>query len=212
MTRDILAIDVGTSAMKVGVFSPELEQRSTARRPYDPHVYDDGKADISPEAWWGALRECCAEVRDCLASVGTISLSVTTPALTPMAGDGTALAPAVLFFDGRSREQSRAIRQIVGEDQFLAETANLPVSGGSSLSSILWFRDNCPDIWARTEKFGHCNTYMLRRLTGEWAIDPSTTSITGLYNTVRQRPDVERGHPAPGGHPAGHVAAAHAEL
>jgi sugar (pentulose or hexulose) kinase len=184
MTRDILAIDVGTSVLKLGVFSPTLEKRSEARRAYDPHVYDNGKADIDPQAWWQALRECCAEVRESLAAVGTISLSVTTPALTPMAADGTPLAPAVLFFDGRSHEQSRAIRQIVGEDRLLAETGNLPVSGGSSLSSILWFRDNRPDLWARTAKFGHCNTYLLKRMTGEWAIDPSTTSITGLYNTT----------------------------
>lgn len=184
MTRDILAIDVGTSVLKLGVFSPTLEKRSEARRAYDPHIYDNGKADIDPQAWWQALRESCAEVRESLAAVGTISLSVTTPALTPMAADGTPLAPAVLFFDGRSHQQSRAIRQIVGEDRFLTETGNLPVSGGSSLSSILWFRDNRPDIWARTAKFGHCNTYLLRRMTGEWAIDPSTTSITGLYNTT----------------------------
>ena len=33
--------------------------------------------------------------------------------------------------------------------------------------------------------FGHCNTYLVQRMTGRWAIDPSTTSITGLYNTAR---------------------------
>ena len=184
MTRDILAIDVGTSAMKLGVFSPELEKRSEARRAYDPHVHDRGKAEIAPDLWWQALRECCLDVRESLASVGVIALSVTTPALTPMAADGTALAPAVLFFDGRSHAQSAAIRRVVGEERFLAEACNLPVSGGSSLSSILWFRDEDPETWARAAMFGHCNTYMVKRLTGEWAIDPSTTSITGLYDTA----------------------------
>ena len=185
MSRDILAIDVGTSALKVGVFSPDLEQRCEARRTYAPHVYDRGKADIEPEAWWEALRECCAEVAASLAGVGVVSLSVTTPGLTPMAADGTALAPAVLFLDGRSRAQSAAIRELVGERRFLAETCNLPVSGGSSLSSILWFRDEQPEVWAAAAKFGHCNTYLVKRMTGRWAIDPSTTSITGLYNTAR---------------------------
>jgi sugar (pentulose or hexulose) kinase len=184
MTVDILAVDVGTSAMKLGVFGPSLERRAEARRDYAPHVYDRGKADIAPEAWWEALRACCAEIRASLGRVGVISLSVTTPALTPMAADGAALAPAVLFFDGRSRAQAAAIRAAVGDDRFLAEACNLPVSGGSSLSSILWFRDEQPDIWRRTAMFGHCNTYMVRRLTGEWAIDPSTTSITGLYATA----------------------------
>ena len=184
MRTDILAVDVGTSALKLGVYGPELDKRAAARRDYEPHVYDHGRADIAPDAWWEALRSCCAEVRGSLAEVGVIALSVTTPALTPMAADGTALAPAVLFFDGRSRAQSAAIREAVGEDRFLAEACNLPVSGGSSLSSILWFRDEQPGTWDRTAKFGHCNTYLVKRLTGEWAIDPSTTSITGLYNTA----------------------------
>jgi len=185
VSRDILAIDVGTSGLKIGVFSPDLEKRCEARRAYTPHIYDRGKADIEPEAWWEALRECCAEVAASLAGVGVVSLSVTTPGLTPMAVDGTALAPAVLFLDGRSHAQSAAIRRIVGERRFLAETCNLPVSGGSSLSSILWFRDEQPEVWAGAAKFGHCNTYLIKRMTGRWAIDPSTTSITGLYNTAR---------------------------
>ena len=33
--------------------------------------------------------------------------------------------------------------------------------------------------------FGHCNTYLVKRMTGRWAIDPSTVSISGLYNTTR---------------------------
>lgn len=185
MIDDILAVDVGTSGLKVGVFGPDLEVRHEARRSYSPHVYDRGKADIDPEAWWQALRECCAEIGRGVRGVGVVSLAVTTPGLTPMAADGTALAPAVLFLDGRSGAQAAAIRDIVGERRFLTETCNLPVSGGSSLASILWFRDERPDIWATAAMFGHSNTYMVRRMTGRWAIDPSTTSITGLYNTAR---------------------------
>lgn len=184
MSREILAIDVGTSALKIGVFGPNLDKRCEAQRAYSPHIYDGGKADIDPEVWWEALRECCAEVSAGLAEIGLVSLSVTTPGLTPMTADGTALAPAILFLDGRSHAQSAGIRNLVGERRFLAETCNLPVSGGSSLSSILWFRDEQPEVWAAAAKFGHCNTYFVKRMTGRWAIDPSTTSITGLYNTA----------------------------
>ena len=184
MRPDILAMDVGTTAFKLAVFSPGLQKKCEAARPYDVRVYDDGKADIEPGKWWQALRECCAELGGGLDGVGVISLSVTTPGLTPMAADGTALGPAILFFDGRSHEQARAIRGLVGEERFLRETCNLPVSGGSSLCSILWIRERQPEVWAAAEKFGHTNTYMVKRLTGNWAIDPSTVSITGLYNTA----------------------------
>ncbi len=185
MATDILAMDVGTTAFKIGVFSPELEKRCEATRRYDVNLYDRGKADIEPEKWWQALQECCAELKDYLSSVRVVTFSVTTPGLTPMAEDGTALGPAILFFDGRSRKQAMEIRKLVGDDIFLRDTCNLPVSGGSSLASILWIKEHQPDIWHAAAKFGHCNTYMVKRFTGNWTIDPSTTSITGLYNTTR---------------------------
>lgn len=183
--RDILALDVGTSALKLGVFSPDLELRASASRSYAIDIHDGGMADIAPETWWSAIGEACAEVRADLADVGVVSFSVTTPGLTAMAADGTALEPAVLFLDGRSHAQAAAIRAAVGEERFLEEACNLPVSGGSSLASILWIRDHRPETWAAAAMFGHTNTWLARRMTGEWVIDPSTTSITGLYATAR---------------------------
>ncbi|MEN6338131.1 MAG: FGGY family carbohydrate kinase [Phycisphaerales bacterium] len=185
--RDILAIDVGTTAFKMGVFSPGLDLKCSASREYEVRVYDQGKADIDPQKWWDALGSCCRELQPHLAEIGVLSLSVTTPGLTAMAEDGTALGPAILFFDRRSQQQAQRIRRDVGEEFLLAEACNLPVSGGSSLCSILWIRDNQPDVWSRTCKFGHTNTYMVKRLTGQWAIDPSTMSITGLYDTRRNQ-------------------------
>jgi xylulokinase len=184
VTAGILAVDVGTSCLKVGVFGAELDQRAGAQRTYTPHLYAQGWADVDPEAWWQALRDSCHEIRGDLRHVEVLALSVTTPGLTPMDASGAALAPAVLFLDGRSRRQAEEIRRLVGEERFLAETCNLPVSGGSSLASILWFRDERPDVWKAARIFGHTNTYLVRRLTGRWAIDPSTTSITGLYSTA----------------------------
>jgi xylulokinase len=185
VSLDILAIDIGTSGLKLGVFGPDLSLRRVVKRTYTSSLYDGGKADIDPEIWWTAIASCCAEVRPDLANVGVVSLSVTTPGLTPMTAEGRALAPAVLFLDGRSHAQAARIRELVGEEAFLRESANLPVSGGSSLASMLWFRDERPDIWDATAMFGHCNTYITHRMTGRWAVDPSTTSITGLYSTIR---------------------------
>ena len=185
MGEDILAVDVGTGRFKLAVYGPDLEQRCQVVYPYDVNVYQRVHADIEPEKWWDALRRSCAEVADHLGGVGVIALSVTTPGLTAMSSDGTALSPAILFFDGRSHVQARAIRERVGTDYFLKETCNLPVSGGSSLCSMMWIKEMQPEVWAAAHKFGHTNTYMVKRLTGEWAIDPSTTSITGLYNTAR---------------------------
>ena len=97
--------------------------------------------------------------------------------------NGNPLFPSILHMDGRSRAQALKICSLVGEDRLLDLACNLPVSGGSSLASILWLRDNYPEIYSRS-RFGHTNTFMVKQLTGEWGIDPSTTSITGLYHTA----------------------------
>jgi sugar (pentulose or hexulose) kinase len=185
MPRDILALDIGTSGLKAGVYSADLVKRASVKRSYDYNRYDRGKADIDPRLWWAAIKDACADMAPHLSEVGVVAMAVTTPGLTPMAADGSALGPAILMLDGRSHEQAAAIRESIGEERFLAEACNLPVSGGSSLASILWIRDNDPETWAATAMFGHCNTYLAKRMTGEWAIDPSTTSITGLYATAR---------------------------
>jgi xylulokinase len=183
VSGDILSVDVGTSSLKLGVFSRALEQRCEATRHY-PISTADGRAEIDPELWWQALVDCCRDVAAHLSGVSVISLSVTTPGLTPMAADGTAVAPAILFLDQRSGHQAAAVRKLVGEEHFLEVACNLPAPGGSSLCSMLWFRDEQPDVWASTSIFGHTNTYMIKRLTGRWAVDPGTASITGLYRTA----------------------------
>ncbi len=185
MGTDILALDVGTSGLKAGVYTSDLRLERAVTHGYEPDISAGGQADIWPERWWSAITAACAELGSSLADVSVISLGVTTPGLTPMAADGTALGPAILMMDGRSRNQAAAIRKAVGEERFLAQACNLPVSGGSSLASILWIRDERPEVWAKAAIFGHTNTYVVKRLTGQWAIDPSTTSITGLYATAR---------------------------
>jgi sugar (pentulose or hexulose) kinase len=120
-----------------------------------------------------------------LGEVDVIALSGTTPGLTAMDGDGNALYPAILMLDQRSSDQAAQIIETVGLQKLLDETGNMPVAGGCSLASILWIKENLPEVFDRTRTFGHSNTYMARWLTGRCAMDPSSASLTALYNTVR---------------------------
>jgi xylulokinase len=180
----ILAVDIGTTNLKLGVFSNTLEELQTYTEPYDINYYDGGKADIEPEKWWRALVNGCASLGDARSDVEVITLSGTTPGLTAMAADGSPLLPAILFMDGRSREESQFIRDEIGEARLLETTANLPVSGGCSLSSIVWIKKHRPEIFAKTRCFGHSNTYVAKGLTGRFAIDPTSASLSCLYRTV----------------------------
>lgn len=185
----ILAVDIGTTGMKMGVFrddqgTPQPVQQFS--QTYEINVYNGGLfGDIEPEKWQKAFIAGCRSFGDLNADVEVIALSGTTPGLTAMDTDGRALAPAILMLDQRSQRQAQHIIDTIGLDTLLAHTGNMPVAGGCSLASILWIKDQLPDIYRQTRVFGHSNTFMAGWLTGRFAIDPSSASLTALYNTVR---------------------------
>ena len=184
----ILAVDIGTTGMKMGVFRIAGETLELVRQfsqEYDVNIYNDGLfGDIEQDKWTRAFVAGCKSMEEVVCDVDVISLSGTTPGLTAMDADGEALYPAILMLDQRSRKQAQFIIDTVGMKSLLQTTANMPVAGGCSLASILWIKDNCPEIFNKTYKFGHSNTYIAHWLTGVFAIDPSSASLTALYNTV----------------------------
>ena len=184
----ILAVDIGTTGMKMGVFQIINEALCPVRQfsqEYEVNIYNEGLfGDIEQDKWKRAFVAGCKAMEDVTGEVDVISLSGTTPGLTAMDKNGDALYPAILMLDQRSREQAQRIIETVGMASLLEITANMPVAGGCSLASILWIKENYPDIFKKTYKFGHSNTYIARWLTGAFAIDPSSASLTALYNTV----------------------------
>jgi sugar (pentulose or hexulose) kinase len=186
---NILSVDVGTTAMKIGVFQEDGNDLKCVRqesRDYAINTYNDGLfSDIEPEKWQKAFADGCRAMSDLVSEIDVIALSGTTPGLTAMDKDGNAVYPAILMLDQRSRSQAQYIIDQIGIDTLLNSTANMPVAGGCSLASILWIKENEPDVYKRTHVFGHSNTFMARWLSESFAMDPSSASLTALYNTVK---------------------------
>lgn len=185
----ILGVDIGTTSMKMAVFRLAGSTLSLVRQfsqEYKVNFYNDGLfGDVEQDKWKRAFVAGCKAVDEAVSQVDVISLSGTTPGLTAMDKDGEALYPAILMLDQRSRKQAKLIIETIGLDHILKTTGNMPVAGGCSLASILWLKLNLPEIFNKACMFGHSNTYIAHWLTGNFAIDPSSASLTALYNTVR---------------------------
>jgi xylulokinase len=175
--------------MKIGVFKVTvrgLDLIGQFSQGYEINTYNNGQSsDVEPEKWQAAFVAGCKDLARFTGEVDGIGISGTTPGLTAMAADGAPLYPAILMLDQRSRAQAAEIIETVGLAKILEETSNMPVAGGCSLASILWLRDHQPEVFKKAACFGHSNTYFAKWLTGEFAIDPSSASLTALYNTVK---------------------------
>ena len=184
----ILSVDIGTTAMKMGVFEERDQDLNLLRqfsREYPINTYNDGLfSDIKQEKWQSAFAAGCKEMADHMPGIDVIALSGTTPGLSALDREGNALYPAILMLDQRSRPQAQRIIDTVGMASLLNVTANMPVAGGSSLAGILWIKDNLPEVFNKTYVFGHSNTFVARWLSDIFAMDPSSASLTAMYNTV----------------------------
>ena len=107
--------------------------------------------------------------------------------------------------------RSAAIRQVVGEDRFLRESCNLPVSGGSSLvEHPLVPRRRARRLGSATAMFGHCNTYIAHADDGPVGHRPVHDLDHRAVQHGPQRPHLERGRPRTRRHSADRAAAADA--
>ena len=181
----ILAVDVGTQSLRVGVVDRDFRVLEKQQVGYTPQVISKNRVEIDPEILWNAFVEACRQLvhgKD----VQGISFSTLCPSLVSMDAEGRSLAPMILHLDRRSYRQALWALDRVGEDRFLQSAGNLPFPGGISLTSILWMKENMPSVYDRHDViFGHAVTFFIKRLTGRFLIDPSNASFTGIYETVK---------------------------
>jgi len=179
----ILALDIGTSSLKVGLFNRNLQMLTTRRAEYSYHSFGMC-VQMEPEKVWKAFLKVMEELRDYLNRVELVVQCVFSPALIALDEDGNALYPAIIHWDRRSIKQAKEALAKVGKEKFLRIAGNIPYPGGISVTSILWLKQKEKQIFEKAFKFGHMNTFFVKRLTDQWSIDPTNASLTGLYNTI----------------------------
>lgn len=183
----ILSADFGTSSLKLSVLDFDLQALEAQRIEYSYDVRRGVEVDISPEKILWAFAEGMKLLEKYRKSIDVIICDTLCPSLIPMDREGKHLYPAILHLDRRSEKQARWALKKAGKEMFLRINGNLPFPGGISLTSILWLKENHPDIYRKAFQFGHFNTYLQKFLVNRFLMDPTHASFTGLYETLQQR-------------------------
>lgn len=183
----ILSLDFGTSALKLSVLTQDLYTLQSEKVEYSYHLLPGEKVEEKPDDLWRALESACARIPDTMRKrVRLLCYDTYSPSLVLMDGDGNALYPIVTHMDRRSRRQSGHICKVLGAEKYQSIAGVYPFTGGTSLTSLLWFMQEEPLLMHHVQRIGHLQTYLHKRLTGIWAIDMVNASMMGLYDTVRQ--------------------------
>jgi len=185
----IVSIDLGTTAAKVGLVDangPRLT--SVLSREYPGGVLHPKTtwAEGDLELWW---RTAATAVKEIFPSTGiapsnaiAIGICNTCPTLTPIDRHGRALRPSILYMDQRSLKQAEKIKRKAGSDLLSSIAGNRIAPGAFSATSMLWIKEQEPEIYGRTFKFVHANGFIGAKLTGQVAMDPTNASFTGIFD------------------------------
>jgi xylulokinase len=187
VTSDLLlGIDVGTSSVRACIFRPDGSLVGTGQVPYAVARPNPGWAEVDPDLWWDGFLKALASALETTgvppAAIRGVGLSTLFPTLIPFDGRGNPLAPAILYCDQRSTEQADAMRDSGLADTLQKRTSNRVAPGTFALTSLLWLRDERPDIYARAACFGMVNTLFSMRLAGVPGLAYPSGLLFGLCN------------------------------
>jgi len=183
----LLGIDIGTGSIKIALWDKNgtilcIEKKSHAIETPMP-----GWAEIPLETVWEhairTVNEISKNAPQAVRRVKGIGISCLCPGLTPISEEGMALAPSLIYMDTRSLEELKEIRSRIDEKRLFTISGNILMPGTMSLTSMLWFRNKNPSLHKCAAVYGHVNTFIGKKLTGNFGIDPSNASYTGLFET-----------------------------
>src|SRR5512145_194366 len=163
----ILAIDLGTSGMKVALITVSGRVLGWESEPVRLIITLDGGAEQSPEEWWQAFLSAGTRLikRNQEAASSVIAVCASTQGEGTVAVDqaGNALGNAILWMDMRGepylRKQLNGLINIDGADvlkilRFVRLTGGMPsMTGKDPAAHMLFIRDTLPELYKRTYKF-----------------------------------------------------------
>jgi xylulokinase len=179
----LLGIDVGSTSSKAVLCRPDGAVLAEARRSHSVDVPQPGWAEMDGDGvWWSEVCSISRELNGKVPRgdrVGALAISALGPCLVPVDGSGLPLRPAILYgIDTRSGPQIEELERRYGRES-IRELCGNRLSSQSLGPKILWFRQNEPELAARTARFLTAASYLAFRLTGEVAIDRHTASHCG---------------------------------
>jgi len=179
----IISIDFGTSSLKTALLDDRVHIVATSSVPYQFDVEHNDWVTLSDTVLWEALRQGIQALGD-THDVSLVVYDAFSPSVVLMDERGEAIYPVITHLDRRAKEQSRQIQKNMGSSAFQAVTGLLPFTGGASVTTMMWFAQNQPELYEKASQIGPLCTWVYQKLTGVFATDPVNASQTGGYETI----------------------------
>ena len=180
-----LAVDLGTSHLKVAVVRADGHVAALCSRPIVTRFDDDGAGEQDADSWWAALLDAGRQVvfDSGVDPVAIVAVSCTSQymSLVPVAADGTPVGPALMWMDGRGAELSP---HLFGPEQrsLWRSRHGLAPFGSDDLCHMQFFHESMPRVYESAATFVEPVDALTARLVGYVTANPNTAFPLLLTN------------------------------
>lgn len=194
----ILAVDLGTTAVKTTLIDTEGSIVAVATHEYDLSTLGPSFVEADPEDYWRAFSRGVQEVlrRSNTASTSIRAIGISAQGETLICADehGQPLRPAIVWLDGRAEAEAEMLRSEFSDDLGYRMTGQTSFTPTWPASKILWLRGHEPSTFRKTRWFLLVEDYFIARLTGRFVCEGSLATSTMYWelSTGEWWPDMLR--------------------
>ncbi|MBL7870318.1 MAG: gluconokinase [Cyclobacteriaceae bacterium] len=184
MTPFVLAIDIGTTSTKVLAVIATGEVLKSHQEFYPTQYPSPGHVEQDVQQIFAAVHGGINEVLNCVSSdlnlVG-VCFSCAMHSLLAVDHRGSPLTPVIIWADTRSSKQAKKLR---GTElgKYLHDRTGTAIHPMSPLCKLLWWQEHHPELIQQAYKFISIKEYIVFHLCGEFVVDYSIASATGIFD------------------------------
>lgn len=185
MGRNVLAIDLGTSSVRVMIVDGQGNILCKKQSRYDVIRVSDYRQEQSPDEIYGHFVEtakaCVRQAGAEADKIAAVAFSSQMYNIFPVDGQGHSLYNMILWSDSRSEKQAERMAALHGRDCLYGETG-CPLNSMYPFSKILWLKEEEKEITERAVKYISIKEYIVEKMTGRYIVDYSMAASTGIFN------------------------------
>ncbi len=190
-----IGVDIGTAGVRAVAYTPDGRSHGDAAREYQLYVPRPGWAEQDTAEVVAAMEAVLRELASKLAGSGCRPDGVALSSVFhSFLGFDRKLQPVtrlLTWADSRSQPQVNEMK--AGDLQWLPvyRRVGCPLHPMYPFAKIAWLLKEHPELGRQSPRFGSIKDYAFMLLTGEWVVDRSIASGTGMYNELKLEWDEE---------------------
>ncbi len=186
----VLAVDIGTSSVRAMVYDASgniLARSQICYSTVRPAPYcEEQDPDLVRDEVYRAIALCLGQPDARLERIVALGFSSQMYGVIALDENGKPLTRNILWSDGRAEPQAEGVKRREGEQWLYPETG-CPMNSIFPFAKLAWLREEENGVFRSARRFVSIKEYVTFPLTGEWAVDYSMASGTGLLDIRNHR-------------------------